>query len=72
MGLSTGGVAQLVRVPDCRSGGCGFEPRRPRLLPFVGNMETPFYEGVFLFLRPVASRQGKCREPALPIGLNLW
>jgi hypothetical protein len=25
-----GGVAQLVRVPDCRSGGCGFEPRRPR------------------------------------------
>ena len=26
-----GGVAQLVRVPDCRSGGCGFEPRRPRL-----------------------------------------
>ena len=25
-----GGVAQLVRVPDCRSGGCGFESRRPR------------------------------------------
>ena len=25
-----GAVAQLVRVPDCRSGGCGFEPRRPR------------------------------------------
>ena len=20
----------MVRVPDCRSGGCGFEPRRPR------------------------------------------
>ncbi len=27
----SGGVAQLVRVPDCRSGGCGLEPRRPRL-----------------------------------------
>ena len=25
-----GAVAQLVRAPDCRSGGCGFEPRRPR------------------------------------------
>jgi hypothetical protein len=25
-----GGVAQLVRVPDCRSGGCGFDSRRPR------------------------------------------
>src|SRR5688500_14697513 len=29
--VSIGAVAQLVRVPDCRSGGCGFEPRRPRL-----------------------------------------
>src|SRR3954451_15562957 len=27
----SGRVAQLVRVPDCRSGGCGFEPRRARL-----------------------------------------
>ena len=26
-----GAVAQLVRVPDCRSGGCGFKSRRPRL-----------------------------------------
>ncbi len=25
-----GVVAQLVRAPDCRSGGCGFETRRPR------------------------------------------
>ena len=25
-----GVVAQLVRVPDCRSGGCGFESRQPR------------------------------------------
>jgi hypothetical protein len=27
---TVGAVAQLVRVPDCRSGGCGFESRRPR------------------------------------------
>ena len=27
----SGAVAQLVRVPDCRSGGCGFESRPPRL-----------------------------------------
>ncbi len=26
----SGGVAQLVRVPDCRSGSCGFESRHPR------------------------------------------
>ena len=25
-----GGVAQLVSAPDCRSGGCGFEPRLSR------------------------------------------
>ena len=25
-----GAVAQLVRAPDCRSGGCGFEPRPRR------------------------------------------
>ena len=27
---TVGDVAQLVRVPDCRSGGCEFESRRPR------------------------------------------
>jgi hypothetical protein len=30
LGKKIGAVAQLVRVPDCRSGGCGFESRRPR------------------------------------------
>ena len=29
--LIRGAVAQLVRVPDCRSGGCGFESRQRRL-----------------------------------------
>jgi hypothetical protein len=28
--VASGAVAQLVRVPDCRSGGCGFESRPPR------------------------------------------
>ncbi len=28
--FATGAVAQLVRVLDCRSSGCGFESRRPR------------------------------------------
>ncbi len=32
-----GVVAQLVRVPDCRSGGCGFEPRRPRFQGLASN-----------------------------------
>lgn len=32
-----GPVAQLVRVPDCRSGGCGFEPHQGRL--FVEDIE---------------------------------
>ena len=30
-----GDVAQLVRAPDCRSGGCGFEPRRPRFISLI-------------------------------------
>lgn len=31
----SGAVAQLVRVPDCRSGGCGFKSRRPRWHRFL-------------------------------------
>ena len=37
-----GAVAQLVRAPDCRSGGCGFESRPRRSLCawlFVGLIE---------------------------------
>ena len=36
-----GAVAQLVRAPDCRSGGCGFDSRPPRLL------KSPEYSGLF-------------------------
>ena len=37
-----GVVAQLVRAPDCRSGGCGFEPRRPRFLRVqISLMQVP-------------------------------
>jgi hypothetical protein len=28
-------VAQLVRAPDCRSGGCGFETRRSRFFDLL-------------------------------------
>ena len=36
-------VAQLVRAPDCDSGGRGFEPHRD------AKNETPFCERGFLF-----------------------
>ncbi len=36
-----GAVAQLVRVPDCRSGGCGFESRPRRLGCRGPNLPTP-------------------------------
>jgi hypothetical protein len=44
--LKRGVVAQLVRAPDCRSGGCGFEPRRPRFFwgpQFAGALVKPIW-----------------------------
>ena len=41
LGPEFGAVAQLVRVPDCRSGGCGFESRPPRF-------RTPLHAGFSL------------------------
>ena len=38
---SLGAVAQLVRAPDCRSGGCGFDSRRRRF----------FFPGFTVFCR---------------------
>src|SRR5947207_14482084 len=32
---SQGVLAQLVRAPPCHGGGCGFEPRRLRIVSFV-------------------------------------
>ncbi len=44
LGPEFGAVAQLVRVPDCRSGGCGFESRPPRY------DESPALAGLFLLV----------------------
>ena len=54
-----GVVAQLVRAPDCRSGGCGFEPRRPRLAkPLV----SPVIPRVFSFSDRSTTRCQKCHK----------
>ena len=56
-GTPSGAVAQLVRVPDCRSGGCGFESRPPRF---------------FRKSRDLWSRLFFLRESVLqPVGLKL-
>lgn len=41
-----GAVAQLVRVLDCRSSGCGFEPRRRRFF-LVGCVAKGFCNSIF-------------------------
>ena len=39
-----GGVAQLVRVLDCRSSGCGFESRRPRFFkPLPAKLSAAYF-----------------------------
>ena len=43
-GSHSGAVAQLVRVPDCRSGGCGFESRQRRS---IEPTETTVFVGFF-------------------------
>lgn len=40
-------VAQLVRAPDCGSGGHGFEPR---LSPFKQRSAFGYAKGTFLFI----------------------
>src|SRR3954470_235172 len=62
-----GRVAQLVRVPDCRSGGCGFESRRARLrTPFLGSEA-----GFFVFWLAWRSVSGALVKPASPAGTFL-
>jgi hypothetical protein len=51
-GEQPGVVAQLVRAPDCRSGGCGFESRPPRLeASFANPANEVFFLGFTLFER---------------------
>lgn len=55
----TGAVAQLVRAPDCRSGGYGFEPRRPRLIR-LDIAETPSEQRFHWEFFVDAVRAAKC------------
>ncbi len=49
LGPEFGAVAQLDRVPDCRSGGCGFESRPPRF-------RTPLPAGFCLHTRAILTQ----------------
>ena len=51
LGPEFGAVAQLVRVPDCRSGGCGFESRPPRF-------RTPLHAGFSLHTMATLTKDG--------------
>ncbi len=56
-GEQPGVVAQLVRAPDCRSGGCGFESRPPR---FRASFANPANEAFFLGFTLFASLARPC------------
>ena len=53
-----GAVAQLVRAPDCRSGGCGFESRPRR---FLNPVATTSCDRVFLFKGLLSSLKNALR-----------
>ncbi len=53
-----GDVAQLVRVPDCRSGGCGFKSRRPRHEPVRVLRSRGFFCSLRYRLSPPVDRRG--------------
>ncbi len=54
----SGAVAQLVRAPDCRSGGCGFDSRRRRSM---NPEEQLVSSGFFRFHADAGSRQS-CQQ----------
>ena len=80
----SGAVAQLVRVPDCRSGGCGFESRRPRwrkpvksgentsplfLCPYHSNAMHSLHLG---FSSPSLTTRSRASRPTLLPAFNPW
>ncbi len=59
LGPEFGAVAQLVRVPDCRSGGCGFESRPPRF-------RTPLHAGFSLRMAATLTKDCAARVSCAP------